>query len=160
MFMRTKCVSRPALLAEPSMLLMRMGSLSLQRCSWCSFTVLSFMKIPVAPESIMAGVSKCLYKPCRDTGNSKWEANKSAVRITAETLSYADTTLSSVAVGADEALLVHGGGDDAEDEDEEEEESVRLEGVSMMRGESEGSGFTVQVPSVSRISSTKETCFD
>ena len=79
---------------------------------------------------------------------------------TAETLSYADTTLSSVAVGADEALLVHGGGDDAEDEDEEEEESVRLEGVSMMRGESEGSGFTVQVPSVSGISSTKETCFD
>ena len=49
--------------------------------------------------------------------------------------------------------------DDAEDEGEVKE-SVRLEGVSMMRGESEGSGFTVQVPSVSGISSTKETCLD
>ena len=47
------------------------------------------------------------------------------------------------------------------DEDEEEEkESDWLVGVSMMRGESEGSGFTVQVPSVSGISSTKETCFN
>ena len=158
MFMRKKWVSKPALLAEPSMLLMHMGSLSLQRCSWCSFTMLSFMKIPVTPESIMAGMSKCLYRPCRDTGNSKWGANKSAVMTTAETLSYADTTLSSMAVGADGALLVQGGVDDAEDEDEEERESVRLKGVSMIRGESEGSRFTVQVPSVSGISSTKETC--
>ena len=114
------------------------------------------MKIPVAPESIMAGMSKCLYKPCRDTGNSKWEANKSAVMTTAETLSYAETTLSLVAVGANGVLLVQD--DDAEDEGEEEEESVWLGGVSMMRGESEGSGFTVEVPSVLGISSTKETC--
>ena len=78
---------------------------------------------------------------------------------TAETLSYAETTLSLVAVGAEEALLVHGGDDDAEDE-EEEKESDWLMGVSMMRGESEGSGFTVQVPFVSGISSTKETCLD
>ena len=49
---------------------------------------------------------------------------------TAETLSYADTTLSLVAVGADEALLVHDGDDDAEDEDEEERESVWLVRVS------------------------------
>ena len=77
---------------------------------------------------------------------------------TAETLSYADTTLSLMAVGADEALLVHDGDDDAEDKEEEEEESVWLVGVSMIRGESEGSGFTVRVPSVSGISSTKETC--
>ena len=40
---------------------------------------------------------------------------------TAETLSYAETTLSLVAVGADEALLVHGGDDDAEDEEEGKE---------------------------------------
>ena len=79
---------------------------------------------------------------------------------TAETLSYADTTLSLVAVGADKALLVHDGDNDAEDEGGEERESVWLVGVSMMRGESEGSGFTVQVPSVSGISSTKETCFE
>ena len=76
---------------------------------------------------------------------------------TAETLSYAETTLSLVAVGADEVLLVHDRDDDAEDK-EEERESVWLEGVSMIRGESEGSGFTVQVPSVSGFSSTKETC--
>ena len=74
-------------------------------------------------------------------------------------MSYAETTLSPEAVGADEVLLVHDGGDDAEDKDEEEKkESDWLVGVSMMRGESEGSGFTVQVPSVSGISSTKETC--
>ena len=79
---------------------------------------------------------------------------------TAETLSYAEITLLLVAVGADETLLVHDGDDDAEDEEEEEKESVWLGGVSMMRGESEGSGFTVQVPSVSGISSTKETCFN
>ena len=86
--------------------------------------MLSFMKIPVAPESIIAGVSRCLYSPCKDTGNSKWEANKSAVMTTAETLSYADTTLSLVAVGADEALLVHDGDDDAEDVAKEEKVSV------------------------------------
>ena len=51
---------------------------------------------------------------------------------TAETLSYADTTLSLVAVGADEALLVHDGDDDAEDEGEEEKESVWLVRVSKM----------------------------
>ena len=79
---------------------------------------------------------------------------------TAETLSYAETTLSLVAVGADEALLVQGGDDDAEDEEEEEKEFDWLVGVSMMSGESDGSGFTVCVPSVSGISSTKETCFD
>ena len=43
---------------------------------------------------------------------------------TAETLSYAETILSLVAVGADEALLVHGGDDDAEDEEEEEKDEV------------------------------------
>ena len=90
------------------------------------------MKIPVAPESIIAGMSRCLYKPCNDTGNSKWEANRSAVMTTAETLSYIDTTLSLVAVGADEALLVHDGDDDAEDEEEEERESVWLVRVSKM----------------------------
>ena len=79
---------------------------------------------------------------------------------TAETLSYAETTLSLVAVGADEALLVQGGDNDAGDEEEEERESDWLVGVSMMSRESEGSGFTVCVPSVSGISSTKETCFD
>ena len=115
------------------------------------------MKIPVAPESIIAGVSRCLYKPCKDTGNSKWEASKSAVITTAETLSYAETTLSPEAVGADGVLLVQ---DDDVEDDEEEKESDWLVGVSMMRGESEGSGFTVQVPSVSGISSTKETCFN
>ena len=78
--------------------------------------MLSFMKIPVAPESIIAGVSRCLYKPCKDTGNSKWDASKSAVITTAETLSYADTVRSSEAVGAVEVLLVHDGGDDDEDE--------------------------------------------
>ena len=57
-------------------------------------------------------------------------------------------------------LLVQDEDDDAEDEEEEEKESVWLVGVSMMRGESEGSGFTVWVPSVSGISSTKETCLD
>ena len=74
-----------------------------------------------------------MYKPCRDTGNSKWEANKSAVMTTAETLSYADTTLSLVAVGADKALLVQGGDNDAGDEEEEERESDGLVGVSMMK---------------------------
>ena len=72
-------------------------------------------------------------------------------------MSYADTTLSPEAVGAGGVLLVQD--DDAEDE-EEEKESDWLVGVSMMRGESEGSGFTVQVPSVSGISSTKEACLD
>ena len=79
---------------------------------------------------------------------------------TAETLSYADTTLSLVAVGADEALLVQGRDDDVEDKEEEERESDWLVGVSMMSGESDGSGFTVCVPSVSGISLTKETCLD
>ena len=82
------------------------------------------MKIPVAPESIIAGVSRCLYKPCNDTGNSRWEANKSAVITTAETLSYADTVRSPEAVGAVGVLLVHDGGDDAEDEEGEEKVSV------------------------------------
>ena len=72
-------------------------------------------------------------------------------------MSYAETTLSPEAVGADGVLLVQD--DDAEDE-EKEKESDWLVGVSMMRGESEGSGFTVWVPSVSGISSTKETCLD
>ena len=49
---------------------------------------------------------------------------------------------------------------DEEDEEEEEKESDWLVGVSMTSGESDGSGFTVCVPSVSGISSTKETCFD
>ena len=115
------------------------------------------MKIPVAPESIIAGMSRCLYKPCNDTGNSKWEANKSAVMTTAETLSYAETTLSLAAVGAGEALLVHDGDDDAEDEGEEEKVSI---GESRTCRESEGSRFTVCVLSVSGISSTKETCLD
>ena len=44
---------------------------------------------------------------------------------TAETLSYAETTLSLVAVGADEVLLVQGGDDDAEDKEKEERESRR-----------------------------------
>ena len=57
-------------------------------------------------------------------------------------------------------LLVQDEDDDAEDEEEEEKESVWLVGVSMMSGESEGSGFTVCVPYESGISSTKETCFD
>ena len=82
------------------------------------------MKIPVVPESIIAGVSKCLYSPCKDTENSKWEAIKSAVITTAETLSYAETTLSPEAVGAGGVLLVQGGDDDAEDEAEEEKVSV------------------------------------
>ena len=43
---------------------------------------------------------------------------------TAETLSYAETTLSPEAVGADGVLLVQGGDDDAEDEGEEEKVSV------------------------------------
>ena len=79
---------------------------------------------------------------------------------TAETLSYAETTLSLVAVGADKALLVQGRDDDAEDEEEEERESNWLVGVSMISGEFEGSRFTVCMSSVSGISSTKETCFD
>ena len=82
------------------------------------------MNIPVAPESIIAGVSKCLYNPCNDTGNSKWEAIKSAVMTTAEMLSYAETTLSPEAVGAGGVLLVQGGDDDAEDEAEEEKVSM------------------------------------
>ena len=46
------------------------------------------------------------------------------VITTAETLSYAETTLSSEAVEAGGVLLVQGGDDDAEDEAEEEKVSV------------------------------------
>ena len=46
------------------------------------------------------------------------------------------------------------------EKEKEEKESVWLVEVSMMKGESEESRFTVCVPSVSEISSTKETWFD
>ena len=55
-------------------------------------------------------------------------------------------------------LLVHEEGDDAESEETGGEKwSV---GVSKTYGESEGSGFTVCVPSVSGISSMKKACFE
>ena len=48
-----------------------------------------------------------------------------------------------MAVGASGVLFVQDEDDDAEDEEEKEKESVWLVGVSMMRGESEKSEFTV-----------------